>query len=128
MVAQAFGQSNLNKVRSVNRCQRVVAKAEDEMRFMPVKPQPKDRSGEFAVKLTGADKNVQKYLDGTLPADYGFDPLYLMGPSTMNKVPQQIFMRPEWLRHSEVFHCRWAMLGVVGCLAPEGLGMMGLVP
>lgn len=46
----------------------------------------------------------------------------------MNGVPQQIFMCPEWLRHSEVYHCRWAMLGIVGIVGPEILGSAGLIP
>lgn len=51
-------------------------------------------------------------LDGSLPGDFGFDPLKL------GEQPQNL-MR---YREAEVIHCRWAMLGVVGCLGVEGLG------
>ncbi len=37
-------------------------------------------------------------------------------------------MNPDWLRYSEVFHGRWAMLGAAGCIAPEILGKAGLIP
>lgn len=42
------------------------------------------------------------YLDGTLPADYGFDPLGLSDPEGAGG-----FVDPDWLRYSEVIHCRW---------------------
>ena len=42
------------------------------------------------------------YLDGTLPADYGFDPLGLSDPEGAGG-----FIDPDWLRYSEVIHCRW---------------------
>lgn len=42
------------------------------------------------------------YLDGTLPADYGFDPLGLSDPEGAGG-----FIDPDWLRYSEVIHARW---------------------
>eukprot|EP00195_Chlamydomonas_chlamydogama_P016298 CAMPEP_0202898972 /NCGR_PEP_ID=MMETSP1392-20130828/7340_1 /ASSEMBLY_ACC=CAM_ASM_000868 /TAXON_ID=225041 /ORGANISM="Chlamydomonas chlamydogama, Strain SAG 11-48b" /LENGTH=273 /DNA_ID=CAMNT_0049585047 /DNA_START=65 /DNA_END=886 /DNA_ORIENTATION=+ len=64
-----------------------------------------------------------KYLDGTLPGDFGFDPLGLLDP-----VNSGGFINPQWLAYSEVIHCRWAMLGAAGCIAPEILGKMGAIP
>jgi light-harvesting complex I chlorophyll a/b binding protein 3 len=63
------------------------------------------------------------YLDGTLPGDFGFDPLGLLDPKDAGG-----YITPDWLRYAEVFHGRWAMLGAAGCIAPEILGSMGLIP
>ncbi|KAL3161365.1 Photosystem I chlorophyll a/b-binding protein 3-1, chloroplastic [Trebouxia sp. C0010 RCD-2024] len=63
------------------------------------------------------------YLDGTLPADYGFDPLGLSDPEGAGG-----FVDPDWLRYSEVIHCRWAMLGAAGMIIPEMLAAGGLIP
>jgi hypothetical protein len=49
---------------------------------------------------------VPDYLDGTLPGDYGFDPLRL-GSS-----PEQL----KWNQQAELIHCRTAMAGVAGIL------------
>eukprot|EP00894_Picocystis_sp_ML_P001639 jgi/Pico_ML_1/52156/g2914.t1 len=50
-----------------------------------------------------------KHLDGTLPADFGFDPLGL------GVMPDRL----KWFRESELVHSRWAMLGVAGILVQE---------
>lgn len=63
------------------------------------------------------------YLNGSLPGDYGFDPLGLSDPEGAGG-----FITPEWLSYSEVIHGRWAMLGAAGCIAPEVLSAMGLIP
>jgi len=52
------------------------------------------------------------YLDGSLPGDFGFDPLGL------GKSPAALAQ----FREAEVIHCRWAMLGVAGILGQEILG------
>lgn len=63
-----------------------------------------------------ATNDSLRYLDGTLPGDYGFDPLGLYDPAQTGGVLNQ-----KWLACSEILHGRWAMLAVVGCLAPEAL-------
>lgn len=73
--------------------------------------------------LVLADANSLSYLDGTLPGDKGFDPLGLFAPDNTAG-----FVNQEWLRYSEVIHGRWAMLGAVGCFAPEYLSAKGVIP
>lgn len=73
--------------------------------------------------LVFADASSLKYLDGTAPGDLGFDPLGLLDPVNAGG-----FVTPEWLRYSEVIHCRWAMLGAAGCITPEILGAAGVIP
>merc|ERR1711959_3874 len=46
------------------------------------------------------------HLDGSLPGDYGFDPL------SLGKDPQSM----KWYRQAELQHARWAMLAVSGIL------------
>jgi Chlorophyll A-B binding protein len=63
-----------------------------------------------ANSLAGA--TPPKHLDGSVPGDYGFDPLRLGS-------------KPELLKYfsiGEVINGRWAMLAVVGILAQEALG------
>merc|ERR1711988_460841 len=49
------------------------------------------------------------HLDGSMPGDYGFDPLRLgSDPNSL-----------KWFREAELQHSRWAMLGVVGILVGE---------
>lgn len=57
------------------------------------------------------------YLDGSLPGDYGFDPL------SLSSDPDSL----KWFTHAELINGRWAMLGVAGILftsigAKAGLG------
>ena len=52
------------------------------------------------------------YLDGSIPGDYGFDPLGL-GASPKNL---------QRFREDELIHARWAMLGALGCILPDALG------
>jgi len=49
------------------------------------------------------------HLDGSLPADFGYDPLGL------GKDPASL----KWYREAELQHARWAMLGVAGVLGQE---------
>ncbi|GHP06049.1 chlorophyll a-b binding protein [Pycnococcus provasolii] len=53
------------------------------------------------------------HLDGSMPCDYGFDPLSL---GSWDK-------GLAWNRQAELQHCRWAMLGVVGTCVPDLLGL-----
>ncbi|GMH39658.1 hypothetical protein BSKO_07556 [Bryopsis sp. KO-2023] len=71
-----------------------------------------------------ADENSLTYLDGTLPGDYGFDPFGLLEPGNGDVG----FINPSWLRYSEVIHGRFAMLGAAGCITPEILSSLGVIP
>ncbi|QDZ18736.1 chloroplast chlorophyll a-b binding protein [Chloropicon primus] len=57
-----------------------------------------------------------KYLDGSLPGDYGFDPLQL------GTEPEQL----KWFAQAELLHARFAMLGCLGVLAPEAAAKLGV--
>lgn len=74
-------------------------------------------------QLWFASKQSLSYLDGSLPGDYGFDPLGLSDPEGTGG-----FIEPKWLAYGEVINGRFAMLGAVGSLAPEILGKAGLIP
>merc|ERR1712060_6314 len=78
------------------------------------------------VKKTGiwfGSEQSLSYLDGTLPGDYGFDPLGVYDPEGEGGVVTQ-----DWLRYAEIIHGRYAMLGAAGCIAPEFLGKVGVIP
>lgn len=60
-------------------------------------------------------KDAPAHLDGSLPGDFGFDPLNL-GADAENL---------KWFQQAELMHCRWAMLGVAGILFPEAASMAG---
>jgi light-harvesting complex I chlorophyll a/b binding protein 4 len=49
------------------------------------------------------------HLDGTLPGDFGYDPLGLGADKD----------KLRWFAEAERVHCRWAMLGAAGVLAQE---------
>merc|ERR1711904_156660 len=49
------------------------------------------------------------HLDGSMPGDFGFDPLRLGTDPDLLK----------WFREAELQHCRWAMLGVTGIMFGE---------
>ncbi|CAM6123415.1 unnamed protein product [Calypogeia fissa] len=58
-----------------------------------------------------------EWLDGTLPADFGFDPLGLGSDPELLK----------WFVQAEIVHCRWAMLGAAGIFIPELLTKFGIL-
>ncbi|CAH9080332.1 unnamed protein product [Cuscuta europaea] len=57
------------------------------------------------------------WLDGSLPGDYGFDPLGLSSD------PESL----KWNQQAELVHCRWAMLGAAGIFIPEILTKLGIL-
>ena len=62
-------------------------------------------------RLTGAA--APAHLDGTLPGDYGFDPLGLgVNPD-----------RLKWYQEAELQNGRWAMMAVAGILGTSALGV-----
>ena len=57
------------------------------------------------------------HLDGSLPGDFGFDPLNLgANPAAL-----------DWYRNAELQNGRWAMLGVAGVLVPGLLTKAGVL-
>merc|ERR1711977_196744 len=62
------------------------------------------REGERESWLPGC--SIPAHLDGSLPGDFGFDPLGL------GKDPAAL----KWYQQAELQHARWAMLGVTGIL------------
>lgn len=106
---QVFGGRSIQSSRKVS----FVVKAEASP---PVK-QGADR------QLWFASRQSLSYLDGSLPGDYGFDPLGLSDPEGTGG-----FIEPRWLAYGEIINGRFAMLGAVGSIAPEILGKAGLIP
>ncbi|KAG6552682.1 hypothetical protein Mapa_005629 [Marchantia paleacea] len=74
-------------------------------------------------QLIFASEQSLSYLDGSLPGDYGFDPLGLSDPQGAGG-----FIDPNWLRYAEIINGRFAMLGAAGAIAPEIFGKLGLIP
>ncbi|KAL0912596.1 hypothetical protein M5K25_018578 [Dendrobium thyrsiflorum] len=58
-----------------------------------------------------------EWLDGSLPGDFGFDPLGL------GSDPELL----QWFAQAELMHGRWAMLAVAGILIPECLVKLGFM-
>ena len=81
-------------------------------------PRPPFRYGpDRALFLPGGllDRSeVPAYLNGTLPGDYGYDPLGLGKDGAIEKY-----------RANELQHARWAMLATAGAIIPEGLAANG---
>lgn len=58
-----------------------------------------------------------EWLDGSLPGDFGFDPLGLGSDPELLK----------WFAQAELIHGRWAMLAAAGILIPEWLERLGFI-
>ncbi|CAL9046753.1 chlorophyll a-b binding protein 8, chloroplastic-like [Musa acuminata AAA Group] len=107
------------------------------LRSAPSRSLGSSRKASFAVRAAstppvkqGADRQLWfaskqslTYLDGSLPGDYGFDPLGLSDPEGTGG-----FIEPKWLAYGEVINGRYAMLGAVGAIAPEIFGKLGWIP
>jgi hypothetical protein len=69
--------------------------------LLPLPPPPSPQVDRSKDQLFFASESSLTYLDGTLPGDFGFDPLGLLDP-----VNSGGFITPEWLQYSEVIHGR----------------------
>ncbi|CAL8091145.1 unnamed protein product [Prunus armeniaca] len=83
-------------------------------------------STSFTVRAAAADPDrplwfpgstPPPWLDGSLPGDFGFDPLGLSSD------PDSL----RWNQQAELVHCRWAMLGAAGIFIPEFLTKIGIL-
>merc|ERR1719199_888197 len=63
-------------------------------------------------KLWKPDSEPPAHLDGTMPGDYGFDPLGL------GQDPERL----KWYQGAELMNGRWAMMAVAGILFTSALG------
>nr|AAB65793.1 photosystem I antenna protein [Oryza sativa Indica Group] len=78
----------------------------------------------FAVRAAAPDRPIwfpgstpPPWLDGSLPGDFGFDPLGL------GSDPESL----RWNVQADLVHCRWAMLGAAGIFIPEFLTKIGIL-
>jgi light-harvesting complex I chlorophyll a/b binding protein 2 len=90
------------------------------LRVSPVAAAPASRS----VTVQAADRPLwypggdsPSYLDGSLPGDYGFDPLGLGSDPELLK----------WFVQAELQNARWAMLAVAGIIIPEFFTKIGIL-
>lgn len=109
------GFSPLSAIPPVQRASKLVVTAEGGSGLSKV--------GREKTGLWFASEQSLSYLDGTLPGDFGFDPLGLYDPEGKG-----FALSNAWLQYAEVIHARWAMLGAAGCVAPELLGRWGVIP
>ncbi|KAG1658926.1 hypothetical protein FOA52_003096 [Chlamydomonas sp. UWO 241] len=123
-MSSKMSRSAVNGVRAAPKAMRPAVSRTVVVRAEETKVAKSERAAPLGnIGTIGASTSSLAYLDGTLPGDYGFDPLGLLDPSASGG-----FVNPEWLKYSEIIHCRFAMLGAAGCIAPEILGSMGVIP
>lgn len=86
--------------------------------------QPENKEDLWTSSKDGPEKSQAlpfaarpKILDGTLPADVGFDPFGFAGTDKASLA---------YMREAEIKHCRLAMLAVVGWVAAEILDKVRL--
>lgn len=84
-----------------NGCSRITAMATKKV---TAKPKFSGKKSWLPGVKSGGDLVDPEWLDGSLPGDYGFDPLGL------GKDPAAL----KWYREAELIHGRWAMTAVVG--------------
>eukprot|EP00898_Chlorokybus_atmophyticus_P001695 jgi/Chlat1/2526/Chrsp175S02382 len=85
-------------------------------------PKAAARSAVFVTRAANRDLwfpggDAPEWLDGSLPGDYGFDPLGLGSDPELLK----------WFAQAELQNGRWAMLGVAGIMIPELLTKFGIL-
>jgi len=77
--------------------------------------QPVAPSHPFPIHRIKNSSVAPAHLDGTLPGDFGFDPLGLGAD------PQRL----KYYQEAELMNARWAMMAVAGITATEVLGIGG---
>ncbi|XP_073385602.1 photosystem I chlorophyll a/b-binding protein 2, chloroplastic [Physcomitrium patens] len=96
----------------VRRVTRIAASPQAEA---PVPAQPSLPNNDRPLWFPGSQP--PEWLDGSLPGDFGFDPLGLGSDPELLK----------WFVQAELVHCRWAMLGAAGIFIPEALTKAGIL-
>lgn len=92
----------------------------------PVKAAAPSRTqGRRSVTVNAAERQLwypggeaPKHLNGSLPGDYGFDPLSLASEEKAL----------TWFQQAELVHCRTAMAAVAGIVIPGLLSKIGILP
>ncbi|KAL4445808.1 hypothetical protein ABPG77_009007 [Micractinium sp. CCAP 211/92] len=94
------------------------------IRISSTRPGVARRSSRSSVAVQAANRPLWQpgvtppaHLDGSLPGDFGFDPLNLgANPAAL-----------DWYRNAELQNGRWAMAGVAGIIIPAELTRQGVL-